>query len=101
MKFALLLLLPCEALGLALALVASVARSKLPSIATQTTAEDGANAALLRPSPTPTARFAAMELLHGRDYTMGHDTCGFGSAQREFSVLHLTVAFGIAGKPLG
>ncbi|KAK7754509.1 hypothetical protein SLS62_003529 [Diatrype stigma] len=76
----LLLLLPCETL--ALALVASAPRSNPPSIATQTTADDGANAALLRPSPTPTARFAAAELLlHGRDYTMGHDTCGFGSAQ--------------------
>ncbi|EMR72141.1 hypothetical protein UCREL1_806 [Eutypa lata UCREL1] len=74
MTLALLLLLET------LTLAASAARLDFPPAATPTV-EDGANAVLLRPSPTPTARFATAELLHGRDYTMGQDTCGFGSAQ--------------------
>lgn len=81
MTLALLLLLET------LTLAASAARLDFPPAATPTV-EDGANAVLLRPSPTPTARFATAELLHGRDYTMGQDTCGFGSAQRKLSMFH-------------
>lgn len=85
MTLALLLLLET------LTLAASAARLDFPPAATPTV-EDGANAVLLRPSPTPTARFATAELLHGRDYTMGQDTCGFGSAQRK---LYLCFIHGI------
>ena len=82
---------PFEMLALALAASAGVGASRIGflPIATQTQApEDGANAALQRPSPTPTAspdagaRFGAMELLRARDeYTMGQNTCGFGLNQ--------------------
>lgn len=78
--------LPLEALALVGG--ASAARLNFPSVATQTV-QDGANAAQQRPSPTPTAarQLAGMELLRGRDYTMGQDTCGFGSAQRKLTAL--------------
>ena len=85
---------PLEALlSLALAASTGVGASRIvsPPIATPTlTPEDGAYAALLRPSPTPTpspdggALFGAMELLRARDeYTMGQNTCGFGLNQSE------------------
>ena len=83
MKTTLFLLMPLEML--ALAFVTTASRLGSPSIPTQTP-EDGANAALQRPSPTPTpnAQLGAMELLRPRDeYTMGQDTCGFGLNQSE------------------
>jgi hypothetical protein len=72
-----------------LALGAQASRLDSPSPATSTTIEDGAYAALYRPSPTPTPQYASvheMELLRRQEYTMGADTCGFGSAQRMLPV---------------
>ena len=95
MKTALLLPLPLEML--ALAFVATASRLGSPPLPTQTP-EDGANAALHRPSPTPTpnAQLGAMELLRARDeYTMGQDTCGFGLNQSE--IISIEAQCSVAG----
>ncbi|KAI1333636.1 hypothetical protein F5Y15DRAFT_338521 [Xylariaceae sp. FL0016] len=47
-----------------------------------TQTEDGAVWGPRQPLPTPPPRFASAELLK-RDFTLGHDTCGFGSANTD------------------
>ncbi|KAI1387119.1 uncharacterized protein F4822DRAFT_274488 [Hypoxylon trugodes] len=58
--------------------IASAAKFLLPPIATR--AEDGAIARTQQPQPTTAPEyFVSTELLKRDGYTMGHDTCGFGS----------------------
>lgn len=64
-------------LQLELLLVASA--SKLVHLPVATQAQDGALAGAQHPAPTAAPKYYASAELLPRDYSMGHDTCGFGA----------------------
>ncbi|KAI0003538.1 hypothetical protein F4779DRAFT_94866 [Xylariaceae sp. FL0662B] len=59
--------------------IAAASRLDLPAVATRT--EDGAIREMREPTPTPPPQnFVSAELSRRAEFTMGHDTCGFGFA---------------------
>ncbi|KAI2470166.1 hypothetical protein F4781DRAFT_185153 [Annulohypoxylon bovei var. microspora] len=65
---------------LQLELLLAASASRLPLLPAVTQFGDGAFAGLRNPAPTAAPEsYASIELLRRDGYSMGHDTCGFGS----------------------